>query len=127
LDNTLKSVKPWVMFAGGVLVVAVLYWAQTVLVPFALAILLTFVLTPPVTWLQRRIGRVPAVLLAVTLVFVALGLGGWVLTRQMENLAEDLPGYRANIRKKISDVRGASRGGAVEKLQETLEGIKTDM
>jgi predicted PurR-regulated permease PerM len=127
LDNTLKSLKPWVMFAGGVLVVAVLYWAQTVLVPFALAILLTFVLTPPVTWLQRRIGRVPAVLLAVTLVFVALGLGGWVLTRQMENLAEDLPGYRANIRKKISDVRGASRGGAVEKLQETLEGIKTDM
>jgi predicted PurR-regulated permease PerM len=35
-------------FAGGVLVVAVLYWAQAVLVPFALAILLTFVLTPPV-------------------------------------------------------------------------------
>ena len=59
LDDTLKSVKPWVTFAGGVLVVAVLYWAQAVLVPFALAILLTFVLTPPVTWLQRWVGRVP--------------------------------------------------------------------
>jgi hypothetical protein len=35
----LKFVKPWVTFAGGVLVVAVLYWAQAVLVPFALAIL----------------------------------------------------------------------------------------
>ena len=55
--------KPWITFAGGVLVVAVLYWAQAVLVPFALAILLTFVLTPPVTWLQRWIGRVAAVLL----------------------------------------------------------------
>jgi predicted PurR-regulated permease PerM len=50
VDDTLKSVKPWVTFAGGVLVVAVLYWAQAVLVPFALAILLTFVLTPPVAW-----------------------------------------------------------------------------
>jgi predicted PurR-regulated permease PerM len=123
----LKSVKPWVTFAGGVLVVAVLYWAQAVLVPFALAILLTFVLTPPVTWLQRWVGRVPAVLFTATLVFAALGLAGWGLTRQIDHLAEDLPGYRANIRTKIADVRLAGRGGAVEKLQETLEDIKTDL
>ncbi len=123
----MKSVKPWVTFTGGVLVVAVLYWAQAVLVPLALAILLTFVLTPPVSWLQRWVGRVPAVLLAVTLVFAALGLTGWGLTLQMDGLAKDLPGYRANIRAKIADVRGASRGGTVEKLQETLEGIKTDL
>jgi predicted PurR-regulated permease PerM len=119
--------KPWVTFAGGVLVVAVLYWAQAVLVPFALAILLTFVLTPPVTWLQRWVGRVPAVLLIVTLVFAALGLAGWGLTWQMNYLVEDLPGYRANIRTKIADVRLAGRGSAVEKLQETLAGIKADM
>jgi predicted PurR-regulated permease PerM len=67
LDDTLKSVKPWVTFAGGVLVVGVLYWAQAVLVPFALALLLTFVLAPPVTWLQRWVGRVAGVLLVVTL------------------------------------------------------------
>jgi predicted PurR-regulated permease PerM len=123
----LKSVKPWVTFAGGVLVVAVLYWAQAVLVPFALAILLTFVLTPPVTWLQRWVGRVPAVLLIVTLVFAALGLAGWGLTWQMDYLVEDLPGYRANIRTKIADVRLAGRGSAVEKLQAMFEGIKGDL
>jgi predicted PurR-regulated permease PerM len=127
VDDTLKSVKPWLTFAGGVLVVAVLYWAQAVLVPFALAILLTFVLTPPVNWLQRWVGRVPAVLLAVTLVFAALGLAGFGLTWQMNHLVEDLPGYRANIRTKIADVRLAGRGSGVEKLQETLEGIKTDL
>jgi predicted PurR-regulated permease PerM len=123
----LKSVKPWVTFAGGVLVVAVLYWAQAVLVPFALAILLTFVLTPPVTWLQRWVGRVPAVLLVVTLVFASLGLAGWGLTWQMNDLAEDLPGYRANIRAKIADVRLAGKGSAVEKLQETVAGIQADL
>jgi len=68
LDSTLKFMKPWVMFAGGVLIIAVLYWAQAVLVPFALALLLTFVLTPPVNWLQRWVGRIPAVILVVTLV-----------------------------------------------------------
>ncbi len=123
----MKFVKPWVTFAGGVLVVAVLYWAQAVLVPFALAILLTFVLTPPVTWLQGRVGRVPAVLLVATLVFATLGLAGWGLTWQMNDLVGELPGYRANIRTKIADVRLAGKGGAVEKLQETLAGIQTDL
>jgi predicted PurR-regulated permease PerM len=126
-DDTYKSIKPWVMFAGGVLVVAVLYWAQAILVPFAFALLLTFVLTPPVTWLQRWIGRVPAVLLVATLVFASLGFVGWGLTWQMSHLVEDLPGYRANIRTKIADVRLAGRGSAVEKLQEMVEGIKRDL
>jgi hypothetical protein len=60
MDDTSKALGRWVTFAGCVLVVVVLYWAQAVLVPIALAILLTFVLAPPVTWLQRWIGRIPA-------------------------------------------------------------------
>jgi predicted PurR-regulated permease PerM len=127
MDDAAKTVKPWVTFAGCVLVVVVLYWAQAVLVPLAVAILLTFVLTPPVTWLQRWVGRVPAVLVVVTLVFAVLGLAGWGLARQMDHLADDLPRYRANILAKIADVRGAGKGGSVEKLQETIEDIKTDL
>ena len=111
MDDTSKTLKPWVTFAGCVLVVVVLYWAQAVLVPIALAILLTFVLTPPVTWLERWIGRIPAVLAIVTLVFTVLGLAGWGLARQMDHLAEDLPRYRTNILAKIADVRGAGKGG----------------
>ena len=44
-----------------------------------------------------------AVLLVVTLVFAAFGLAGWGLTWQLDYLADDLPGYRANIRAKIAD------------------------
>jgi len=127
MDDTSNTLRRWVTFAGCVLVVVVLYWAQAVLVPIALAILFTFVLTPPVTWLQRWIGRIPAVLAIVTLVFLVLGLAGWGLARQMDYLAEDLPRYRANILSKIADVRSASKGGSVEKLQDTIEDIKTDL
>jgi predicted PurR-regulated permease PerM len=127
MDDTLKSVKPWVTFAGGVLVVAVLYWAQAILVPVALAILLTFILTPPATWLQRWVGRVPAVLMVGVLVFAALGLAGWGLAWQMNHLAEDLPAYRATIQTKIADVRLAGRGSAVQKLQEMVEDVKADL
>jgi len=127
MDDTSQTLKPWVTFAGCVLVIVVLYWAQAVLVPIALAVLLTFVLTPAVGWLERWLGRVPAVLAAATLVFIVLGLAGWGLARQMDHLANDLPTYRGNILAKIADVRGAGKGGSVEKLQETIEGIKTDL
>ena len=127
MDDTSHTLKPWVTFAGCVLGIGVLYWAQAVLVPIALAVLLTFVLTPPVSWLERWLGRVPAVLAAVTLVFIVLGLAGWGLARQMDHLADDLPTYRVNILAKIADVRGAGKGGSVERLQETIEGIKTDL
>jgi predicted PurR-regulated permease PerM len=127
MDDMPRTLKPWVTFAGCVLVVVVLYWAQAVLVPVSLAILLTFVLTPPVTWLQRWIGRIPAVLAVVALVFTVFGLAGWGLARQMDHLAEDLPRYRVNILAKIADVRGAGKGGSVEKLQETIEDIRTDL
>jgi predicted PurR-regulated permease PerM len=127
VDATPDSVKPRVTLVEGVLLVAVLYLAQAVLVPVALAILLTFVLAPPATWLQRWIGRVPAVLLVVTLVFASFGLAGWGLAWQLGHLAEDLPGYRANIRTKIADVRLAGRGGAMEGLQEALEEVKASL
>ena len=122
-----NSLKHWVMFGGAVLVIFVLYWAQAVFVPIALAALISFVLSPPTSWLERRVGRVPAVLVVVTLVFVVLSLAGWALARQMNYLVDDLPGYRANITKKIADVRGAGKGSAVEKLQETIDDIKGEL
>lgn len=127
MEDTLKSVKPWVTFAGCVLVIVVLYWAQAVLVPIALAVLLTFVLTPPVTWLERWIGRVAAVLAVVAMVFTVLGVAGWGVSRQIDYLAQDLPRYRTNILEKIKDVRVFGRGGSVEKLQATYEDIRTDL
>ena len=127
MGDSSNVLRPWVTFAGCVLVIVILYWAQAVLVPVALALLLTFILTPAVSWLERWIGRVPAVLAAVSLVFLVLGLAGWGLARQMNHLADDLPGYRINILAKVRDIRGAGKGGSVEKLQETIEEIKTDL
>jgi predicted PurR-regulated permease PerM len=122
-----KKIGPWVTFAGCVLVVVVLYAAQAVLVPVALAALLTFILGPPVTRLERWLGRVASVLVTVALVFAVLGIAGWGVWREMSGLAQELPGYRANIKQKIADVRGAGKGGSVEKIQETIHDIKKEI
>lgn len=127
MAEELKAMRAWVAFAGGVLIVAVLYWAQAVLVPVCLAILITFVMTPPVTWLQRRIGRIAAVLTMVTLVFTSLGLAGYGVYRQTATMSDALPTYRANISAKIRDIRGVKSGGSVEKLETTLAQIQNDL
>lgn len=124
MNDLIKALKSWTTFAGCVLVVAVLYWAQALLVPFSLALLLTFVLAPTVAWLQRRIGRVPAVLSVVILVFTFLGLAGWGVVRQMSSLSADLPTYRANIRAKASDIRGVR--GSLSKFEQAMTDLQRD-
>ena len=84
MNDLLQRFKGWVTFAGCVLVVVVLYWAQAVLVPIALSILITFVLSAPVTYLQKWIGRVAAVLVVVVLAFTVLGLAGFAFANQMD-------------------------------------------
>lgn len=125
-DGT-RPLNAWITFAGCVLVIGVLYWAQAVLVPVCLAVLLTFVLSPLVTWLQRRIGRLTAILTVVILVFSALGLTGYAVYRQMSSMGEALPTYRHNIRAKVRDVRGLRTGGSMDKLEQTIEDIKGDV
>src|SRR4030095_9418658 len=113
--------KSWGIVA---LVVAALYWLQAVLIPVALAVLLTFLLSPVVGILQRRrLGRVPAGLVTVLLAFSILGGVGWALTHQLITLANELPRYSLNIHQRIADLRGASRGGSVEKVQKALEDV----
>jgi predicted PurR-regulated permease PerM len=114
----------WGIIALIALVVGGLYWLQAVLVPMALAVLLTFLLSPVVGALQRRgLGRVPAVLVTVVLALSVLGGIGWTLTRQLVTLADELPRYSLNIQHRIADLRGASKGGSVEKVQKTVEDV----
>ena len=51
-----------------VLIIASLYWAQTILIPIALSIMLTFLLSPVAGALERiGLKRLPSVLLIVVL------------------------------------------------------------
>ena len=111
-----------------VLIIASLYWAQAVLIPIAVSILLTFLLTPVADSLERLgLGRVFSVVLIVILAFSFLAAVGWIVTLQLTSVANELPTYRQNIRKKIADIRGAGKGGALEKVQKTAEEMKQEL
>jgi predicted PurR-regulated permease PerM len=97
------------MLQGALLIIAVLYFGQDLLVPLVLSVLLAFVLAPVVRLLRRVYLPRPAavlvsVLLACTLIF---GIGG-LMGRQATLLAENIPSYQATIRQKLSGLQGAS-------------------
>lgn len=100
------------------LITTVLYWAQEVIIPLALAIFLAFLLAPLVTLLQRyRLRRIPAVIIVVALTFTVLAGIGWTVFRQMTSLMAELPHYEDNIKGKISDLRGMGKSSILEKVQ----------
>jgi predicted PurR-regulated permease PerM len=87
-----------------------LYVGKPFIVPLVLAILLTFVLTPVVSTIQRRgLPRVPSVLLTVLLTFVVFAAGGWIVGIQVRELAQDLQTHRTEIARKIADLRQSVR------------------
>ncbi len=110
----------------GTFVVCGLYFGRELLVPLALAALLTFMLAPLVTRLQRRLGRVASVLLVVAMIFAATGAVGWVLTRQAVDLANQLPNYKDNIRTKLRSIQVPSEG-PFSKFSKTMEELKKDL
>ena len=107
-------------------IVAALYFARELLIPLALSALLTFLLSPLVTRIERWVGRIAAVLVVVLLIFTGLGAAGWMLSRQLVDLATKLPEYKGNIITKIHSFK-MPQGGAFSKLSETVEELKNEL
>jgi predicted PurR-regulated permease PerM len=97
------------VFVTGLALVATLYFGRTIFVPLALAVMLTFLLAPPVRLLRSwHFGRVPSVVVVVLLAFtVIFGLGA-VLGEQVAQLAEKLPQYEITIGAKVRTFQGAA-------------------
>ena len=125
--HSIGTLTSLISVATYVLIIASLYCAQAVLIPVALAILLTFLLSPVAGALERiALRRLPSVIVVVVLTFSLLGGIGWIVTLQFGSLANELATYRKNIRQKIADIREAGKGGALEKVQKTAEDVKQE-
>lgn len=116
------SVSTFVLVLG-------LYWGRPILVPIAVSILLTLLLSPVVQWLERI--RIPHVFAVLFTVFSAAGvlaaLAG-LLGSQASHMLAELPRNTEKIKAKIRTVRelGAGQtaqrfGGMVNEINQELK------
>jgi len=128
-----RYLRPYLTGAAILPVLAALYWGKGVLIPVAVAGLLTFLLSPVVSALERvglgrlRAGRVVAVILVVGLVFSVLGGVAWVIAQQVLALGSELPHYKGNLMRKISDLRGAGQHGTLARVQSTAKEVMGEL
>jgi predicted PurR-regulated permease PerM/methylmalonyl-CoA mutase cobalamin-binding subunit len=107
-------------------VVTILYVGRQLLVPLALAAMLSFLLAPLVGYVERWIGRIAAVLIVVAMLFSVAGGAGWLLTRQVIDLAAKLPDYQTNIDKKLQAIR-LPTGGAFGRFSRSVSELQKQL
>ncbi|MDQ0997270.1 putative PurR-regulated permease PerM [Phyllobacterium ifriqiyense] len=95
-------------------IVAALYLASDVFVPLALALLLTFALSPLVTRLHRNgIPKAAAVISVVVTAFMVIAIFVGIVVSQLTVLAQNLPSYQYNIETKIRTIKDAQSGNSI--------------
>jgi predicted PurR-regulated permease PerM len=124
---TLESVAFTLAIAG--VVVSFLYFGREILIPLALASLLSFVLWPIIALMRKaHVGRVTSVLAAFVLTIGGLAALGAVMTFQVSELVSDLPRYESNLREKVKALKGASTpSAAMEKAADAIQGLQDEL
>ncbi|HKV48504.1 MAG TPA: AI-2E family transporter [Candidatus Acidoferrales bacterium] len=105
-----------------VVVVAALYFARVVFIPVALASLVAVILTPAVSFLERRhLYRSAAIFVVMATLVCVAGLIGWTVLPQFVDLMAQLPKYEEAIQHKVDALKGKSGG----KLSNATQSVKS--
>ncbi|MDZ4395842.1 AI-2E family transporter [Cypionkella sp.] len=110
-------------------VAAVLFVAQDVFVPLAIAMLITFALSPLVTALRRRgLPLLWSVLIVVALAFSLIAVFSFVVASQLAQLAQNLPIFQSNIIHKVEGLKDTGgENGLASRLFDMITAISTEI
>jgi predicted PurR-regulated permease PerM len=101
-SNSSRTLSQLLAVIVTAVLITVLYLAKTVILPLGLAMLLTFVLAPVVTGLERlRLPRVVAIAAVMLAAGAVLGAASWAVFMQLVQVTDALPSYTTNIQEKI--------------------------
>ncbi len=114
----------------GFLIALALYFGRAVLMPLALAVILSFALAPGVRLLRRAgVPNAPAVVVVVVLAFAIIGGVGALITQQVGQLAQEIPRYQLILRDKVKALKEATagNGGVLERASDVLAGLQKEL
>ncbi len=116
-----RSFSPLFFLVAVVTAVAALYFAQAILLPLALAILLCFLLTPLADRLERyHVPRVASVIIVVGMSVTVLGWVGYIVTNQLFELGRELPSHKETL---VAKMKVFQVPGALSKVSQTISDL----
>lgn len=107
----------------------ILYFGSEILIPVALAVLLSILLAPAVTALQRlRLPKVIAVIITVLMAAFVVAIVAGLVTSTLTGLAADLPSYQSSLREKAQNLKSVTTGGGtLERAAGVLESLRLEL
>jgi predicted PurR-regulated permease PerM len=114
----LRDHRSRIMTAG--ILLALLYLGRSVLIPLALAIMLSLLVAPLARVLRRlRVGRTSSVLVAVVALVVSCMGVATALGTQILRISESLPQYESNVQRKLKTLEEVTIGPLLRLTYET--------
>ncbi|MDP8238612.1 MAG: AI-2E family transporter [Candidatus Hatepunaea meridiana] len=124
IKNNSQGTKALVSAAALIVLIFGLQAAQSILVPFIMAVFLAVITAYPMGWLKRK--RVPNALALVLVVFgmlLLLALMATLVGTSINDFSERVPVYQQNLDTKLSALTGKSEtliADEIEKLMNTI-------
>ena len=113
-----------IILVGVAVVTLLLWWARPILLPLAIAALLSFLLSPACKILERGgLPRILSVLLVVIGAFVVLAAVGWAVLNGARQLGGNIDRIYENVAYKIDHLPFRNSGTTLEKVQEKIEDV----
>lgn len=111
------------------LTIGVLYFGREIFVPFTLAVLLSFMLAPPVAWLRRiHLPRIAAVVLVVASAVALIAGVSLLVGSQVVSLGSNLPSYQKTMQEKIRSIRASvPGGGALDRTTKVIQAVGREL
>jgi predicted PurR-regulated permease PerM len=104
-SNSTTSSKSSIFIALA-LAIATLFFGRQIFIPLALALVLSFLLSPLVGLLQKaRLGRVPAVLIVLAFCFALTAGLAWEVAGQLLDITGHIRDYKANLEETVHSLR----------------------
>lgn len=125
-NGSLKSIHSTLQAFTMIALIAGLYLAREVLAPLAMSFLLAFLLIPLVKQLEKRLRRVGAVIVTMLGIAALILGGGWLITSQAIDLAQQLPQYQQNLSAKIQSMKPAD-SSKFDAVVKTLDDLNREM
>jgi predicted PurR-regulated permease PerM len=110
-----------------VLAIGALYFGRQLLIPVALGLVFSFLLTPFVTQLEKlRLGRVVAVFIVLAVSFALVGTLSWGVAGQLVEVMAHVSDYKSNLDTKISSLH-AQKEGNLSKAAATVKELNKEL
>jgi predicted PurR-regulated permease PerM len=104
--------------------IIVLQYAQSVLIPVVLGVLVAYALSPMVTFLEnRKIPRAIGAGVALTVLIGAIGVGTYTLSDEVMAIVANVPKAAQRIRSRVAAHRNQP-GGAINQVQEAAKAVE---